>query len=124
MQEARDFEDLRAELDARMRELAGEAKSTTPESARKEAGQASTAPAAEPPMEVTEGSPPGKLRNSGFLTLEEVERDYIVEVLRLKKWRISGPKGAALVLGLNPSTLRSRMKKLGISRDISRNREI
>jgi transcriptional regulator with GAF, ATPase, and Fis domain len=45
-----------------------------------------------------------------------VERDYIVTVLQRTNWVITGPRGAAAVLGLNPSTLRSRIKKLGISR--------
>jgi transcriptional regulator with GAF, ATPase, and Fis domain len=49
--------------------------------------------------------------------LEAVERDYIITVLRHTNWVITGPRGAATVLGLNPSTLRSRIKKLGISRD-------
>jgi len=49
-------------------------------------------------------------------TLDEMERDYIQEVLTLKNWRIDGPEGAALVLDLKPSTLRSRMQKLGIKR--------
>jgi PAS domain S-box-containing protein len=48
--------------------------------------------------------------------LEAVERDYIVTVLRHTNWVITGPRGAAGVLGMNPSTLRSRIKKLGISR--------
>jgi PAS domain S-box-containing protein len=48
--------------------------------------------------------------------LEAVERDYIVTVLRHTNGVITGPRGAAAVLGLNPSTLRSRIKKLGISR--------
>jgi len=51
--------------------------------------------------------------------LEAVERDYIVTVLRHTHWVITGPRGAATVLGLNPSTLRSRIKKLGISRDLA-----
>jgi PAS domain S-box-containing protein len=46
--------------------------------------------------------------------LEDVERGHIQQVLEAKGWRIGGPKGAAVVLGLNPSTLRFRMKKLGI----------
>lgn len=49
-------------------------------------------------------------------TLEDVERNHILTVLRATDWRISGPKGAAKILGLNPSTLRSRLKKLGIQR--------
>jgi PAS domain S-box-containing protein len=52
---------------------------------------------------------------AGF-TLEELERAHIVEVLNQTRWRIEGVKGAAVVLGLHPSTLRSRMSKLGISR--------
>jgi len=46
--------------------------------------------------------------------LEVVEREYIREVLQTTGWRISGETGAAAILGINPSTLRSRMKKLGI----------
>jgi formate hydrogenlyase transcriptional activator len=49
-------------------------------------------------------------------TLEELERSHILEVLQQTGWRVEGPKGAALILGLNPSTLRSRMVKLGIKR--------
>jgi PAS domain S-box-containing protein len=46
--------------------------------------------------------------------LEEVEREYIVNILTHTGWRIEGPNGAAKLLGLNPSTLRTRMLKLGI----------
>jgi transcriptional regulator with GAF, ATPase, and Fis domain len=49
-------------------------------------------------------------------TLEELERSHILQVLQQTGWRIEGPKGAAMILGLNPSTLRSRMLKLGIKR--------
>jgi PAS domain S-box-containing protein len=49
-------------------------------------------------------------------SLQDVERDYIIDVLRHTNGVITGPHGAAKVLGLNPSTLRSRIKKLGISR--------
>jgi formate hydrogenlyase transcriptional activator len=49
-------------------------------------------------------------------TLEAVERDYILSVLRQTNWLITGPRGAAKVLDLNPTTLRNRMKKLGITR--------
>ncbi|HVP28727.1 MAG TPA: sigma 54-interacting transcriptional regulator [Myxococcota bacterium] len=49
-------------------------------------------------------------------SLEEVERRHVIEILRATGWRIDGPSGAAARLGLNPSTLRSRIKKLGISR--------
>jgi DNA-binding NtrC family response regulator len=47
-------------------------------------------------------------------TLEEVERVHIQRVLEQVHWVIEGEQGAALALGLNPSTLRGRMRKLGI----------
>jgi len=50
------------------------------------------------------------------VTLEEVERKHIRDVLERVHWRISGKQGAAEILGLRPTTLHSRMKKLGISR--------
>ncbi|MGH7824467.1 MAG: hypothetical protein ACREQ7_04740 [Candidatus Binatia bacterium] len=40
----------------------------------------------------------------------------MLRVLKQAKWRVEGREGAATVLGLNPSTLRSRMNKLGIRR--------
>jgi len=49
-------------------------------------------------------------------TLEEMERDYIIRILQDLRWRIDGPQGAARVLGINPSTLRTRMRKLGIQK--------
>jgi len=57
------------------------------------------------------------------LSLEEVERRHILFVLGQTGWVINGDKGAAAILGIHPSTLRSRMDKLGIVRrgdDISR----
>ncbi|MCA9288383.1 MAG: sigma 54-interacting transcriptional regulator [Phycisphaerales bacterium] len=47
-------------------------------------------------------------------TLEDVERDHILAVLERTDGAIAGPAGAAVVLGIPPSTLRSRMQKLGI----------
>ena len=49
-------------------------------------------------------------------SIEQVERTHILEVLVRTNWRIEGTKGAAALLNLNPSTLRSRMKKLGLQR--------
>ena len=46
--------------------------------------------------------------------LEQVERRYITTVLENVHWKIEGTDGAATLLGLNPSTLRNRLKKLGI----------
>lgn len=51
-------------------------------------------------------------------TLEEVERSHILSVLTQTAWRVSGEKGAAKILGLNPTTLEARMKKLGIGRPV------
>jgi transcriptional regulator with GAF, ATPase, and Fis domain len=48
--------------------------------------------------------------------LVEVERDHMRLVLNHTDWRIEGPAGAARLLGLHPSTLRSRMARLGIER--------
>ena len=53
---------------------------------------------------------------SGGTTLEDVERDHITRMLALTSWRIEGAHGAARLLGLKPSTLRSRLRKLGIRR--------
>ena len=49
-------------------------------------------------------------------TLEEVEYNHILGILEQTKWVIEGEQGAAKHLGLNPSTLRGRMRKLGISK--------
>jgi formate hydrogenlyase transcriptional activator len=49
-------------------------------------------------------------------TLEEVERAHIRRVLEAAGWQVEGDDGAAHRLGLNPSTLRGRMRKLGIRR--------
>lgn len=48
--------------------------------------------------------------------LEDVERRHIESVLNQTNWMIEGERGAAKILNLNPSTLRSRMQKLGIQR--------
>jgi len=47
-------------------------------------------------------------------TLAEAEREIILTTLKRTNWHIKGPRGAAKALGLNPATLYSRMKKLGI----------
>ncbi len=49
-------------------------------------------------------------------TLDAVEREHILHVLEQTQWRIEGPWGAAARLGLNPSTLRGRLRKLRITR--------
>jgi len=47
-------------------------------------------------------------------TLEAVEREHIMRTLNQTEWKVSGRNGAADILGLNRSTLRARMRKLGI----------
>ncbi len=54
--------------------------------------------------------------DAGSLLLEDVDRRHIRRVLRVTDGRIYGEGGAAELLGLKPSTLQSRMKKLGIRR--------
>jgi formate hydrogenlyase transcriptional activator len=51
-------------------------------------------------------------------TIEENERDHIIKVLRDCKGRVSGYKGAAKFLGIPPSTLTSKLKRLGIEKII------
>jgi formate hydrogenlyase transcriptional activator len=47
-------------------------------------------------------------------SLDEVEKRHILAVLERTKGKVEGPHGAATILNMNPSTLRSRMRKLGI----------
>jgi transcriptional regulator with GAF, ATPase, and Fis domain len=49
-------------------------------------------------------------------SLDEVERRHIESVLNQSNWMIEGERGAAKILDMNPSTLRSRMQKLGVKR--------
>jgi formate hydrogenlyase transcriptional activator len=58
----------------------------------------------------------GKQQAQDYKALVDIERDHIFQALEKTKWRIEGEKGAAALLGLNPSTLRGRMRKSGIRR--------
>lgn len=49
-------------------------------------------------------------------TLDEIQRRHILDALRRTDWRVSGPKGAANLLGIHPQTLFARMRKLDIKR--------
>lgn len=51
------------------------------------------------------------------MAIKDLERGHIIKVLAECRWRINGAGGAAEKLGMNPNTLRSRMKKLNISRE-------
>ena len=50
------------------------------------------------------------------MTLKDAEREHIVQALAETNWVIGGPKGAAARLGLQRTTLISKMQRLGISR--------
>ena len=54
------------------------------------------------------------IRETESVTLAQAEREHIVKTLESTAWRIKGPHGAARRLDLEPSTLYSRMQKLGI----------
>jgi formate hydrogenlyase transcriptional activator len=54
--------------------------------------------------------------NGKHETLEEIEREHILSIVKATKWVLAGPRGAAARLGMNRSTLQFRMKKLGIVR--------
>ncbi|MBT4089410.1 MAG: hypothetical protein HOE30_13055, partial [Deltaproteobacteria bacterium] len=41
---------------------------------------------------------------------------YVMKALEQTGWKIQGPHGAAKLLGIKPTTLRDRMKKIGIKR--------
>jgi formate hydrogenlyase transcriptional activator len=56
------------------------------------------------------------VQESALDTLENAERNHILRALKETHWVVHGKKGAAEILGINPSTLRSRMEKLGIKK--------
>ncbi len=67
--------------------------------------------------------PPGVVStpaSRGLATLAEIEREHIQRVLESTHWRIRGAGGAAEILGLPPTTLESRMARLGLRRHSSR----
>jgi len=73
--------------------------------------QEPTTEISEPMFDMNQG-----LENPDSEILEDIERTHILRVLENANWVIQGEQGAAQVLGLNPSTLRFRMKKLGIKK--------
>jgi PAS domain S-box-containing protein len=77
---------------------------------------ASVASFTNPPVVKSSGPVPVTPASSSGVSLEDVERQHIIAVLAQANWRIEGAGGAAKTLNLEPSTLRSRMKKLGIVR--------
>jgi len=61
---------------------------------------------------------PSTSLTSSISTLEEAERQHILRALKQTQWRIAGPKGAAVLLGMKRTTLQARMRKLGIRRPV------
>ncbi|MEK7253743.1 MAG: sigma 54-interacting transcriptional regulator [Bacteroidota bacterium] len=57
-----------------------------------------------------------KAKAKTLRSFEEMQREFIVEALNLTNWRVSGENGAAKLLNLNPKTLETKMRKLGIRR--------
>jgi len=57
-----------------------------------------------------------EMAGQNFKTLVNMEQDLILQVLQKTGWRINGKNGAAVLLGLHPSTLRARMLKYRITR--------
>jgi transcriptional regulator with GAF, ATPase, and Fis domain len=78
------------------------------------ADQALSAAAAEPEAPAVADRPPPDAPEER--TLAEIERDAIERTLARTGGRISGPRGAASILGLHPNTLTSRMLKLRVRR--------
>lgn len=60
----------------------------------------------------------GKPQSEAFNSFEEMEREYILKVLKAKKWKIGGENSAASTLKMHVNTLRGRMTKLGIIKPI------
>jgi len=63
----------------------------------------------------TTASAPGGAAG-GFVTLEEHERAYLRQVLEATGGRVEGRRGAAAILDVHPSTLRSRLQRLGLAK--------
>ncbi len=81
-------------------------------------GKAAPLEVAEPTSaQVNRAAKPAVAQTSSKTTLEDVERSHILRVLEQTQWAIEGERGAARILGLNPSTLRGRLRKLGIRKN-------
>ena len=70
-------------------------------------------PSLPPAVQEDEGAP------KQIVTLAEMERTYIIRVLKKFDFKVGGPDGAAQALGLKPTTLHSKIKKLGIKRKVA-----
>ena len=63
---------------------------------------------------------PANLPSVASKSLIEIERTHIMKILETANWKIEGHSGAAHLLGLKASTLRTRLNKLGIRRPNNR----
>jgi formate hydrogenlyase transcriptional activator len=79
--------------------------------------EGSSSPAVESPA-TSNFLGPSHSSGSAISTLEDAERQHILRALRQTEWRIAGPKGAALLLGMKRTTLQARVRKLGIRRPV------
>jgi len=72
----------------------------------------------EPDFQLTDPFEPASIkREEGVLKeFDAMAREHIQKVLKETRWKIEGKEGAAAFLGLHPSTLRFRIKKLGLKR--------
>jgi DNA-binding NtrC family response regulator len=76
--------------------------------------------AVRPPLiPVADKAPERVPAKASAATLEAMEREHILRVLEQTGWRIRGSRGAAERLGIKPTTLESRMKRLGLRRPSS-----
>jgi transcriptional regulator with GAF, ATPase, and Fis domain len=69
-----------------------------------------------PVLNIELPSTPVRRAGSAPLSLKALEKEHVLAVLQQTGWRIRGPRGAAVLLGLPPTTLENRMARLGISR--------
>ncbi len=58
----------------------------------------------------------GPASRKQVLNLDELQKNHILQILDMTHWRVRGKEGAAQLLGINPTTLESRMQKLGIKK--------
>ena len=79
-------------------------------------GKVLRAPLAELKQSVGRPDVPGQGAAPKAMTLKDAERDHIIQALAETNWVIGGPKGAAARLGLQRTTLISKMQRLGVSR--------
>ena len=80
------------------------------------AGELIPATAVDDVSHARSGDKSSSASTSADRSLAQTDKEHIIEVLKQTNGRIEGPRGAAAILKLNPSTLRSRIKKLGVER--------